>query len=326
MKNYRFLFIISFLSFIFSINFSNAQEIEVSSTIDKQEFLIGEQANLKLNVKADINLKIIWPNLTDTTFQKIEIVKVSKIDTLLQGNNNIYNQTITITCFDSGYYAIPAFNFLVKDGDVFSTKPFLIEVSSVAVDTTNTIKPIVGPLKQKITIKEIFSIIWKVLLGLLVLFLIVFGIIKIIKNKKKKESDPKEVIKHQDVKEIIPPNIKAINSLQNITLSDENNKEELKEYYESVTNILRLYISEVFKINAVEMSTYDIFAVLHDNPNLLKESYSLGYSIFELSDLVKFAKYYPDSNQNVQIVEDAVHFVNISWDFINNLKESGDDK
>ncbi len=326
MKNYKFLFEIIFLSFIFSINILNAQEVEVSSSIDKQEIIIGEQANIKLNVKADNNLNIIWPNLTDTTFQKLEIVNLSKIDTIKQGDSNIYNQTITITSFDSGYYAIPAFNFKLKDGKTFSTKPSLVEVNSIAIDTTNTIKPIINPFKQKITFNEIISIAWKVLLGLCVLFLVIFGIIKLIKNKKKKENKPKEEVKKQEIKEVIPPNVKALDSLKKLKLINSADKDEVKEYYLGVTDILRLYISEVYNINAVEMTTYDIFEILKDNHLFAKEAYSIGYSIFELSDLVKFAKYFPDSHQNNKIVEDAINFVNVSWDFINNLKESENDK
>src|SRR5690242_6736627 len=89
-----------------------AQDIKATAQLDTNSILVGQQAQIELKIeyKADKgNFKIQWPTLNDTIISKVELVGKSKIDTSVLNKEEPYvlqqKQTLTITSFDSGYYA-----------------------------------------------------------------------------------------------------------------------------------------------------------------------------------------------------------------------------
>ena len=129
--------------------FASAQEVKPEAMLDKDRILIGQQAQLSLSVsyRTDQNLRSVgWPNVGDTLTGKIDVVKDSGVDTLQPDKQNDpllrrLTRTLTITSWDSGYWAVPPFVFTIN-GDTLETQPMLLTVNTVAVDTTAAIKDI----------------------------------------------------------------------------------------------------------------------------------------------------------------------------------------
>jgi hypothetical protein len=109
-----------------------AQNIDVSASLEKNTITIGDQItfNIEAKYKSDNNIQLLWPIIKDTIITNIEILE-QKIDTSIHETGFTTEKTsYLITSFDSGYYAIPAFEIGVKTpNDTFiqriTTKPII---------------------------------------------------------------------------------------------------------------------------------------------------------------------------------------------------------
>ena len=129
--------------FVFSQPYGSvaaSAESVVSSKVDTNQIRIGEQFNLELNAIARPNMEIIFPVLPDT-FNHFEIVKRGKIDTVPNSNPPVLRQQFAVTAFDSGFFVLPPFPFLVRDiknstSDTITTEALLMGIRTIPVDTT----------------------------------------------------------------------------------------------------------------------------------------------------------------------------------------------
>ncbi len=308
-KNINLIFtILTVVVFSFALH---SQEVRVSAKIDSSKILIGEQTNLHLSVSYRLDkgiiAKIKFPELTDTIRKEIEIVSQSKIDSVID-KDDIYaitlSQSYTITSFDSGYWAIPPIKFIVNnDTNGLFTEPLLLQVNSVAVDTTQAIKDIKPPFEVdygiidwiKDNIYLVYVVLGTVALVLLILFLV------------KKFNKPKPIVAIEKPK--IPVHIIALEKLDELKTKGLWQQGKLKLYYSSLTDIVREYIENRFNIQAMEQTTEEILygfrnvAIDEDSKSKLKQ-------LLILSDLVKFAKENPLSNENEMSLIYAYDFVN----------------
>ena len=128
-----------------------------TATLDTNNYLIGDWIPLTLEITTPITSNIIWP-IIDVNIGDIEVLDRSEVDSSSDGGNKTLSQEFTLTVFDTGFYAIPAFNFLV-DNDTLSTLARLIKIEGVAIDSANApIKDIKSVLGAKLTFKEDSSI------------------------------------------------------------------------------------------------------------------------------------------------------------------------
>ena len=287
----------------------NAQEFKVLAKLDSNSIRIGEQAHVTLSVyykKGAHGVQIKWPEVADTIINTLEVVEVSKTDTLPVSKNDntnlIQRKLITITSFDSGYYAIPPFQFVIN-GDTahpYLTEALLFQVHTVKVDTSKAIKDIKPPLHEPFHWKELIpSVLWG-LVGLAVLLLLIY-------LYKKYKKQPAAVVVESKPK--VPPHILALQELEKIKQEKLWQEGKVKLYYSRVTDALRVYIEGRFKIPALEQTSDEIMAgfrtVVIDDAS--KEKLK---QIFLLSDLVKFAKEQPLPNENELCLTHAFDFIN----------------
>jgi|SRR6185312_5025605 len=286
-----------------------AQDVNVASTIDSNNIRIGDQVKLHLIAtyhKGSTGIKIQWPVISDSVASKVKVVSKSKIDTIkvdsLHPSLQELKQDIIITCFDSGYYAIPPFTFLVN-GDTshpLQTEAIMLYVRTVAVDTTKAFKDIKGPESAPFSILEILPWIGLGALGLLVIVLIIYFIVRAANNKK-----PKEIIIDTPK---IEPHVKALLALEDINTKKLWQEGKVKDYHSALTDVLRTYLDDRFGINAQEMITDEIMQSMRriDIDGELKTKLK---QILVLADLVKFAKEQPIPKEHEDSFTYAVNFV-----------------
>ena len=99
--------------------------------------------------------------------------------------------------------------------------------------------------------------------------------------------------------------MKGLNDLKQQNLCSTGQE---KEYYTTLTDILRVYLQDRFAINAVEMTTTQITAALNVNPET-KSHKQMIRQILEVADFVKFAKVRPMPEDNVRSFNYALQFV-----------------
>ncbi|MBN8703508.1 MAG: cell wall anchor protein [Bacteroidetes bacterium] len=287
-----------------------AQDVKVSATLDTNSILIGEQTvvHVTIQYRADKgNVAIQWPALNDTIIKQIEIVNKTKIDTTIPNKDDPYwlqqSQNLIITSFDSGYYAIPPFKFILNNdtSKVFETEALLLEVNNVQVDTTQAIRDIKPPMDEPFDFRELIPYV-KWVVGILALLTLVIYLIKrYLKSRKTTivvKSDPK-----------VPPHITALAALEQINNEKLWQQGKYKQYHSAISDILRLYLQQRFKINAPEQTSDEIFAQLRSMV-MDEESKQRLKQILTLADLVKFAKENPLPNENELSMQLAVDFVN----------------
>ena len=279
--------------------------VEAWAKLDSASIMIGDQIGMELGIKVPGNFVVEWPQYTDTVTSHIEVIKKQKIDTIHKDGNVILSQLYTITSFDSGYFEIPPAEFRFHPaGDTAvkytaNTNTLFLNVTTPVVDTTKAFKPIVGPVREPYTFAEIFP--W-VLLGLAVIGGIVFLIWYI---RRKKKNKPLFVRKP---KPALPPDVEAIQNLEELRLAKVWQQGKVKEYYTQLTDIMRHYFERRYRFDAPEMTSDEILEKLAEE-KVNDQAIGKMKDVLQLADLVKFAKAQPTPLENDLSISHCIDFV-----------------
>ena len=278
------------------------QQGEIKARLDSTHILIGDYLNVQLSVKAPTSVKVLFPAVQPLLPDSIEMIGVSKIDTLIENNMAAYKQTVTVTAFDSGSFVFPALPFYSADSVLLGiTNPLPFEVTTVPVDTTLAIKDIHPPVKVSLTFKEVLPYILTVLAVALLVALIVFLIMRYAKKEKPQKVRVKVVPKEK-------AHIIALSRLETLRKKKLWEAGEVKTYYSELTDIIRDYMENRWEFGAMEMVTPEIMAEL-ERLNLSQEDREMMHQILNTADLVKFAKWQPLPTDHDRCFKDAVGFV-----------------
>lgn len=268
-----------------------AQSFTVNSELDSASIQIGEQTRLRLTVAQPTNLEVSIPILSDTITRGIEIVEVLKADTISLGNDRIeVNYDYLITSFDSGFYFIPTYAYAAA-GDTLYTQPLGLSVTTVSVNpTTDDIKDIKPIMSAPFYWSELFTWVGYGMLALLLLGVIVLLLMKFVFKKK-------VPFISETPEPVIPPHIVALTRLEEIKAEKVWQSGNSKAFYTELTDVLRVYLDGRFGINAMEMTSDEILALVKKEPGLNEVRAALK-DLLTLADLVKFAKMIPLENEN----------------------------
>ena len=251
----------------------------VKAEIDTTNIRIGEQFQLKISV--DETQNVIIPKIQ---LKGIEVIDSTRIDTI---KNSLIRRYI-LTGFDSGAFYIPQQQIFVKN-QAFLTDSLLINIATIAIDTTKVKKfPIKSIKKEPYTFDDFRIYIYLVLA---ILAIIGFWIYWFVIRKRKETEDAPTY-------RTLPPFEEAILRLNELDekLLWQNNK--IKEYYSELTEIVRGYIERELKVPALENTTDEVLAMIKDFKNAdsietSKETIKKLKDLLQEADLVKFAKSKP---------------------------------
>jgi hypothetical protein len=217
----------------------------VKIQIETSNIRIGEQFNLRISVNEIEN--VILPKLA---LKGLEVIDSAKIDTI----RNMLIQKYIITGFDSGSFYIPQQQVFVKN-QAYLTDSLLINVATVAIDTTKIKKYPIKRIKKEPYVFDDFKIYIYLLIAAIII--IGFWIYWFVIRKRKTEEDAPTY-------KALPPYEEAIYKLNELDekLLWQNNK--VKEYYSELTDILRAYIERELKVAALEKTSDEIIDMLKD--------------------------------------------------------------
>ena len=293
-------------AFLFGAIAVQAQQIKATARLDSTAILLGDQISLVLEIYHPKDAKVGFPAIADS-IGKIEILNKPFSDTLEAGDKAWQKQVLkyTITCFDSGYYAIDPLWFTVTQNgntDSFATNPVFLQVNTMQIDTTRGLTDIKMPYSAPVTLKEVTPYILGVLLAGAILFLLLYSI------KRKKKNQP---LFKMPEKPKEPAHIIALRELDRIKDEKLWQKDKTKQYYSEVTDAIRNYIEDRFEIRAMEQTTDEIMDSFRFRKDLLNEKTTANLAqILSLADLVKFAKYHPLPDDDNLTLVNAYFFVN----------------
>jgi hypothetical protein len=181
-----------------------------------------------------------------------------------------------------------------------------LEVMRVKItppDTTAKIFDIVKPYRVPLTLGEVLP--W-VLLALLI-FVMIWFIAKFIKNRKRKKTGYVPIINPD------PAHVIAFRQLEKLKEDKLWEKGDLKGYYTRLTEIVRLYLENRYSILSLELTTIETLAELKKIGFKEDDIYRKLRTVLTGADLVKFAKFNPESTENELLFE-------YSWEFVENTK------
>ncbi len=276
-------------------------QVSVKAKIDSSTLLIGQQTDIQLELVQPKNTKTTFPVIKDTLLAGLEVLKVSKNDTVIVDNKEKITSTITITAFDSAIYQIPSFIF-IHGKDTLKTNSLSLKIIPVAVDTTKQnlydIKPIYEFPADYTQIIVIIA---------LILLLIIAAIFLFFYLKKRKKQTPQVIVKEEEPVVEINPKEEALHALEQIQKDKIWQQGKIKEYYTDITQVVRLYIERQLGIIALEMTTDEILFDLKKKINT--DVFKVLKGLLTTADLVKFAKFVPNEDDYEKAIKRAFEFV-----------------
>lgn len=271
--------------FIFLISFSGASQVKAK--IDTTYIKIGEEIMYHIEVLADSTSVVIFPE--GQSFLPLEVIEFYPTDTSYENQKTKLIKKYGLTQFDSGRYVIPS-QILRINEKAFYTDSLLVEVADVEVDT---LKQPMFDIKPAIEVPPVKTDWLKYLLwGFLILAILALLIYLILRQKKKIE----------EAKRQLPPFEEALVALKTLDTSEYLKENRVKDYYSSLTEIVKRYLDREVDEAALESTTDELILKLE----LHKDSGHLDFDratinrlreILKRADLIKFAKMQMESGQ-----------------------------
>lgn len=284
---------------LFGLNLhQSSAQVSLNASLDTNIIRIGEQIHLTLEAQYNVSQQayaVQFPTFKDTIIEGLEIIDQSTIDTaLVDPTNDPYTfklkQEYLVTSFDSGLYVIPPFQFTVN-GEVQESSPLVVQVATIAVDTTKGIVDIVEPVNLPITFGEYLSIYKSTIYWTLAIIAILVVLWLVYKKYFKNRPVAIKIKKEPE----IPAHEQALQLLLDLKSKNYFEQGLVKQHYVEVTGILRAYFERRYAFLALELTSDEILREVR----LYKwttEQYDGLQKLLTLADLVKFAKEAPTKN------------------------------
>lgn len=257
---------------------------ELTTAVDSLSVLIGAQLNYTLQIKADSTDQVLFPERT--SFLPFEIIEDFPLDTLKAQTHYLYTKKYALIQFDSGRYWMPQQRIIVNGQSLLSDS-IEVEVRDVVVDTLKqkmyAIKPLIEV--ERNYDKWIRNLLW----ALLILILGLGGFYSyFVLQKRKREREQQ-----------LPPFDQALHDLKSLEARIPSNQEEFKSYYSKLTDIVRRYLEEEAKVDALESTSDELLQkleLLQDAGKITLQTETLKNlkRVLGTADLVKFARSLPE--------------------------------
>ena len=294
--------IIIYILLVFCYIHTNAQ-VNVEQKVSQVDILIGEQVELETTVHVDAHQHVVYPTFPkDVYMDGVEVVSEGKIDTILlnSGKRMQLSRTYKLTSFDSAFYALPPFYIIIEKDTFKANSSIGLKVTSVPVDTTNA-NEFAGPY----TVTNI-PFQWSYEFWTLLLINIILAVIAYFLYQRIKKNHP--ITKRVVITPPSPAHKTALEHFAKIKTKTPESEDEIKQYYDEITDVLRQYIEARFLINAKELTTQEIIDKLTDtnHADALREL----REILTKADLVKFAKYQVSTSDANRSLAMALDYIN----------------
>ncbi|HBH07850.1 MAG TPA: hypothetical protein DDX40_00345 [Rikenellaceae bacterium] len=274
--------------------------------------LIGDQFRYGFHLK-DVaeGTRFALPDFSRGFMDSVEIVFPFMADTVkIHGKKNEpksydIDVSMIITSFDEGEYELLPLSLIRASGVdridtlVFASKT--LDIFTMPVDTTTyQIHDIKGQIRYPLKASEVIPYV----LGIWGVAIVVILIWAMLAMRRKND---KGAITHKD-----PPYLVALRRLDRFRGSKYWAPEKQKAYYSGITDALREYIDARYGIDAMEMTTAEIFKDLKSS-GVPADLYEEMKTLFETADFVKFAKASASDEENAAALPAAVRFVTVTY-------------
>lgn len=315
MKRLITLSVIALLTF-FAELCAQSQPPRVSASVEPDTIRIGDCFTYSIEVERDLVQVANFPQFRKEKLEgeaDIELIEEMPVDTLKQVGRMLHlKKRYRMQAFDEGVINMGRGMVLYADKNIVDTlygedsirlvvAPILIDSAAMAAG--------VRDLKSQKTLSfklgEVGGYLLWGLVGLLVLAVVICFVRRELARRGKKLGD---LFKPAPP---LPPHVVAIRALETLHHRKLWQNGEYKAYYSGLTDILRTYLDGRYGIGAMEMTSDEILEALRSlsEEELPKKAAMDLTSILRDGDLVKFAKFEPEAEQNENDYTKAYYFV-----------------
>ncbi len=291
--------IIIFILFAYAENMCLAQErvkeeyskkpVSVTANVDKARATIGDKINYKITVDFPENIEVSFPEtkekIGDLTVKDFDVTDTEKDE------GRITRELLyVLETFKTGSYIIPVIEIKYKDKlknevEVTKTPEIFVEVETTLDQDASDVRDIKPPVALDKSYFRLYIIV-AIVFGVLALVAFVLHYIYHRKDRET-ESIPEPLSAHQI----------AYNELESLRAMGLISKGQIKEYYYRLSNIVRHFIENRFKLMAPERTTEEFLAEMMVTRRLTEDHKKLVGNFLEHCDMVKFAAYGPDGRE-----------------------------
>ena len=280
----------------------------VRARIEPDSLFIGDQFDFVIEVEKDLVQTTLFPEFTPAKEGMIELVEVMPIDTLERDGRRLkIAQRYRLAAFQEGLINMGKPGVLYADKNIvdtlYATDSLVLKVGTFQIDSTSQS---IYDLKPQLTLKfKLAEIRGYIAWGLLIALLVALAIYGLHRYLEARGRHLKDLFKPAPPE---PPHVVAIKALETLHHQKlwQNNKHKL--YYSTLTDILRTYIAGRWEVGAMEMTSDEIITAMRQEELPEKARMDLT-SVLMDADLVKFAKFTPEAEQNESDYTKVYYFV-----------------
>lgn len=280
----------------------------VKARIEPDSIFIGDQFDFIIEVEKDLVQTTLFPEFTPQGESLIELVEVMPIDTLERDGRRLkIAQRYRLAAFQEGLINMGKPGVLYADKNIvdtlYTTDSLVLKVATFQIDSTSQS---IYDLKPQLTLPfKLAEIRGYLMWGLLLAALIALALYGLHRYLEARGRHLKDLFKPAPPE---PPHVVAIKALEALHHQKlwQNNKHKL--YYSTLTDILRTYIAGRWGVGAMEMTSDEIIAAMREVELPEKARMDLT-SVLMDADLVKFAKFTPEAEQNESDYTKVYYFV-----------------
>ena len=272
----------------------------VAAIFSETQVSIVSSSNL-----ATIGDKIFLTVIVKTTSgaQEVRIISEKKDFELIsqeskeprkQENFVVLEINLTISFFKTGDYDIGPFNVDLLKGDktieTKTTNSIPITIKSVLEESDKDIKPIKELMEIKGNPFYVLKYVFVILFFVLAFILLIFW------NKRRKSrigAPLKPALSPVDEFDLKLKELKGLNLFE---------KGMIKEFFTRLSIIIKQFLFRKYKFNAEDFTSYETMYNLKRRENEVLILNNMEF-LFNISDLVKFAKFIPDSSISCEVIE-----------------------
>lgn len=285
-----------------------AQPPRVTARVEPDSIFIGDRFDYVIEVEKDLVQTVAFPEFDAPQSGAVELVESLPVDTLVRDGRYLKLQKrYRLAAFQEGMLNMGAAGVLYADKNIVDTlyarDSVYLEVATFQIDSTSQS---IYDLKPQYTLRfrmaEIRGYLWWGVLLLVVLGVGVYALHRYLRERGKRLGDLFKPAPPE------PPHVVAIRALEALHHQKLWQNDRHKLYYSLLTDILRTYIAGRWGVGAMEMTSDEIIEAMHaiDLPEKARMDLT---AILRDGDLVKFAKFTPEAEQNEGDYTRAYYFV-----------------
>ena len=303
MKRLFFLF-----AALLTVGVATAQPPSVTARVEPDSIFIGDRFDYVIEVEKDLVQSVAFPEFDAPKSGAVELIESLPVDTLERDGRYLKLQKrYRLAAFEEGLLNMGAAGVLYADKNIVDTlyarDSVYLEVATFQIDSTSQS---IYDLKPQYTLRfRVAEIKGYLLWGVLLFLLLGAGFYALMRYLDARGKRLGDLFKPAPPE---PPHVVAIKALEALHHQKLWQNDRHKLYYSLLTDILRTYIAGRWGVSAMEMTTDEIIEAMRtlDLPEKARMDLT---SILRDGDLVKFAKFTPEADQNEGDYTRAYYFV-----------------